>query len=348
MLHILLTFDYELFFNDMFCSEKEILIDSTDTIVKGLEEVDAKGTFFVDAACIYRYLELGMKNLPQMIDEQLNRMLDNNHDIQLHIHPSWFTAVYDGGQWRFNQRHYALDKHVNVSRLIIKSKKTLDDVVLKHPKYRCCAFRAGGFCLAPELTILETLYKIGIRIDSSVCGGMKMDSIAQSFDWTDISSIGQWGFDPLKGIRSLPSNNNFMLEIPIGTYSKIPQKWLLTHCHPKLLYPPFKGKPSPIEKEKREGKICAIYNRIQASFSTPILFAMDSLHSNALSRLTEYYINESLKKEDDLFICAIAHPKFSSQLSVNNMKDFITNIKRQYPDDVDFITMQEANNILFN
>jgi hypothetical protein len=60
MLHILLTFDYELYFNDCEYTEKEVLIQPTKEIMKCLDSINVKGTFFVDTPSIYKYKEYGL------------------------------------------------------------------------------------------------------------------------------------------------------------------------------------------------------------------------------------------------------------------------------------------------
>ena len=346
MLHVLLTFDYELFFNDAFCTEKEILIDSTNEIKAALDGEHAKGTFFVDAPCIYRYLEIGQLEFPNMVKRQLNELLDSGHDIQLHLHPSWYDAQFDGGRWTFDQNLYSLDKHKNPTKLIINAKDTLDSLVKDNSNYHCCAFRAGGFCLSPEQEILTALFDLGIRIDSSVCCGIKMESIAQTFDWSNLHHNGQWMFDPVKGIDVYGCIEKSMIEIPVGTYKNIPGKWLLTHGQPKLNYPPLKGKTSPVESKMTKSRASMIKGRVHAAFTTPVMFVMDNLHANALCSIAKSYLKVARKQNDDCFVCAIAHPKFSSSECVENMVQFIKWINHNCKGEIDFITFKEAYGIL--
>lgn len=346
MLHILLTFDYELFFNESYCSEKEILIDSTEVIRKALDKEEIKATFFVDTPCVYRYKEIGQDLFPTMVEQQVNELLDDKHDIQLHLHPSWFKAQYEGEKWKFEQNDYSLDKHDNPVELIKKAKYTLDSLAGSNSNYNCCAYRAGGFCLSPEEEILNTLYRLGIVFDSSVCCGVKMESVAQTYDWTGIRRRGQWCFNPLEGVRSIGSNSCVMIEIPVGTFAQIPQKWSLTHGHPKLNYPPFKGKASPVEEIRKRNKIERIKDRLVASFTTPVLFSMDSLHFNALYKIAQDYMTVSQKENREIYICAIAHPKFSSNESVENMLQFIKKVRNHQKNGIDFITFSDAYNRL--
>lgn len=345
MLHILLTFDYELFFNDSYATEKEVLIDSAEIIKEGLDKAGVKGTFFVDSPCLYKYSSIGLQEFPIMVNNQLNEFLDDGHDVQLHIHPSWFSSEYDGKNWKFDQSKYSLEDYENPQELIRISKNALDSVVGNNSNYSCLAFRAGGFCLKPEKKVLQTLYQLGIRYDSSVCPGTKMEAIGQSYNWEDITMRKQWNFDPVAGVRVFSKSANFMTEIPIGTFAGVPEKWVLTHGQPRLNYPPFKGKPSPVIPINNGNGVKRILNRIYASFTTPILFSLDSLHYNALTKITEEFYKYSKKNNEETYVCAIGHPKFSSKQSVHNMVTFIQYIEETYAGEIDFVTFKDIERL---
>jgi len=339
MLHILLTFDYELFFSNCAHSEKTILYDTTSRIQETLLENDVPGTFFVDTPSVIRYEEFNLQEYPEMVNKQVNDLLDSGMDIQLHIHPIWFRAEYNNDEgWSFNQKYYSLNSFRNVTELISRSKNKLDQLANINHNYKCCAFRAGGFCLTPEREVLLQLRKEGIWIDSSVCSGIKMEAVGQSYDWTRAKEVQQWMFDYTKGVLEKTEEKDMMYEIPVGTYSKVPQKWFYTHCHPKLNYPPLKGKPSPVIPLVRQSKIKKFFDRIHASLTTPILFSTDSLHANALYEIVKYL---EKNHKGDVYICSIGHPKFSSDECMNNMGLFLKKVKKGCPN-VDFITMRDA------
>ena len=105
MLNISLTFDYELFFNDSFASEKEVLIRPADEICKALNECGVKATFFIDVPSVFCYNRLNMKEYPQMVEEQIKRMIDMGHDVQLHFHPIWYKSTVVSGKWTFDNSY---------------------------------------------------------------------------------------------------------------------------------------------------------------------------------------------------------------------------------------------------
>ena len=58
-MNILLTFDYELFFNETDYSENEVLIGPTYMLDSIMSQYGINGTFFVDMSSIVRYEQLG-------------------------------------------------------------------------------------------------------------------------------------------------------------------------------------------------------------------------------------------------------------------------------------------------
>ena len=61
MLHLCLTFDYELFFAHTDFSEQDVLFKPTERILDLLDEYDIKATFYADTASCIRYAEFGLK-----------------------------------------------------------------------------------------------------------------------------------------------------------------------------------------------------------------------------------------------------------------------------------------------
>lgn len=336
----MLTFDYELYFNECDYTEEEVLINPTEELIDCLDRNCVKGTFFVDTPSVDAYLKKGLNDYPLRVKEQIKKMLDSSHDVQLHIHPIWYKANYEDSKWTFDNNFYSLDSFENCSDIIHSSKKLLDSMADNHKNYNCCAFRAGGFCFTPERVVIQSLLREGIKIDSSVCINSKIESIGQNYDYTNITKKINWYFDEKSGIgKSTDARENTLFEIPVGTYGCIPQKWLLTHAMPKLNYPPIKGKRSLAKCEQKSNKLQRIFSRIGEILNVPVLFTMDSLHEDALVKIVKYYMKKA--KSEDVYICAIAHPKFASSESIETLERFIKKVRRECQQ-VDFVTMQDV------
>lgn len=320
MVYLLLTYDYELFFNKSFASEEEVLIQPTYEIAKALSSEGVPATFFVDTPSLITYRRHGLEEFPNKVKEQIDFLLNENHDVQLHIHPIWFQAGYKNSEWVFNNDYYSLKSFSNVKDIIEDSKFCLDELAGDNPNYHCCAFRAGGFCYSPVKEITEALLGLGIKIDSSVCKGLKMNTLAQQFDYTETPKDVNWFFDSDNMFRETNSSNK-MFEIPIGTYRRIPNKWILTHCMPRLVFPQRKGLSTPTIDINRS----TFFDRIKSSIITPVLFTHDSLHAYALEKIVKYFEKQAIDK--DIYVALIAHPKLSSAICVANTISFVQLIK---------------------
>ena len=332
MLNLLLTYDYELFFNDSFASEKEVLIDTTYEIINALNQEEISATFFVDTPSVIAYQKYKQTYYPDMVREQIKVMLDNGFDVQLHIHPIWFKALYDGNRWSFDNDYYSLKSFDDISSIVRESKESLDNLAAKHPAYRCCAFRAGGFCFSPQKELIASLMDEGIVIDSSVCKNVKMDTTVQQFDYTDMPRKYNWFFN--EDIAIEMKQNRSLFEIPVGTCGAIPKKYFLTHAYPKLVYPPVKGKPTPVINNRK----LTVFGKIRNSLSTPVLFTLDSLHSGALEAFVNYFSKKAIDR--DIYVAVIGHPKFSSSSCVENTISFVRKVKNKTG--VRFITMRDV------
>ena len=110
---VILSFDYELFFGDRSGTVQKSIIEPTYKILDALDSVGAKGNFFIDWLML-KYLDLEKdercRRDHDAIVEQLKDMVRRGHRIELHIHPHWVDAKYNGdGTWDFSEfRHYML------------------------------------------------------------------------------------------------------------------------------------------------------------------------------------------------------------------------------------------------
>ena len=135
MLHLCLTFDYELFFAHTDFSEQDVLFKPTERILDLLDEYDIKATFYADTASCIRYAEFGLNDFPKSFNAQITSMRKRKHDIQLHIHPIWYNAKLEKGKWQFDNRYYrlhAFDKihsEVDMRQIFLETKNYLESVL---------------------------------------------------------------------------------------------------------------------------------------------------------------------------------------------------------------------------
>lgn len=214
---VYLTLDYELFMGSKVGTVDNCLIRPTENLVRVLDKYGVKATFFVDAAYLYRLYTLGLvfpqlKNDHEKIAKQLSWLNDKGYDIQLHIHPQWFFANYDGEEWHLKETDYKLSDfdESTVVKLFVDSKNHLEEIVGN----KACAFRAGGFSIQTFNNINGLFEKTGIIIDSSVLSARKSGCGPQSFDYTGVypGTIYQFETDVAK-----PVEGGSFVELPITT-----------------------------------------------------------------------------------------------------------------------------------
>ncbi|EKE26444.1 MAG: hypothetical protein ACD_4C00288G0002 [uncultured bacterium (gcode 4)] len=349
MLNLCLTFDYELFFNETSYSEEEVLIKTTCDILGILDKNNVKGTFFADVSSILRYKELKIDEFPDLAEKQLKQILCDGHDVQLHIHPHWYTSNIIDGKWNFGNENYRIHSFgfgnamkVNANSIVAESTEYLNSLLRQvDSQYSCIAYRAGGFCIQPETELFKILKKNGILIDSSVCKGIYKDSGIHYYSYFNLPKEINWWFAPEKGIgvsveRDIENN---MFEVPVGSISKVPLKWIISKGSPKITSTPLRGMRSP-QSLVQNSKINKIYSRLISFFRHSLIFTLDSLHYKSLEKFVKYYLKIYDCSKNDVYITIICHPKFSSNQIIENMDQFIKLINNNY-EQVKFVTLKE-------
>jgi len=201
----ILTFDYELFGSgkgDVF----KHLVDPTKSILVILNELNLKATFFVEQLEIDAIIELQEHFPPASkehiealaVEQQLHDIIQQGHDIQLHLHPQWYKAKYENKEWHLNfdwWRFSALPYNTSEDgtpgkyELIKTGKESLEKRVRKTlPTYQCHSFRAGGYNVGDGKSSVDALVNNGLKLDSSVCPGFFSNSKLSKYDYTAVNA----------------------------------------------------------------------------------------------------------------------------------------------------------------
>jgi hypothetical protein len=102
---------------------------------------------------------------------QLRKAVRGGHDVQLHIHASYFNATHDGQKWVQDWSEYnfaglsfeRLDEMVRIGKAELETQ--LQPV---NPDYRCFVFRAANWSVNPGRNVIKALLKNGIKVDTSI------------------------------------------------------------------------------------------------------------------------------------------------------------------------------------
>lgn len=169
-----------------------LMVEPTDRLMAVLEKYGQKLTIMADVAEILsfkRYFsETGVDKFHVTeIEAQLQDAIRRGHDVQLHIHSSWFRATWNGKKWdqfidEYNMAALPLERiDEMVGQCVCYLEKLITPI---KPDYKVWLFRAANWSMMPTENLYSVLVKHGITADTSVFkGGVQGGNV--SFDYTD-------------------------------------------------------------------------------------------------------------------------------------------------------------------
>jgi hypothetical protein len=220
---VILSYDYELFFGDKSGTVLKSLIAPTSQLLDAMDAVGFKGNFFVDWQML-KYLkeENTERTLADynLITDQLKDIIRRGHRIELHIHPHWVDAKYNGdGTWDFTEfRHYSLNSFTEtvVVSMFEEGANLLTDIAREvEPGYKLCAFRAGGWAVQPFSAVKKGLQKVGITIDSSIMPGVKLECENSNCDFL-AAPVKRCGYYRFEDDVNVEVSDGSFIEVPIS------------------------------------------------------------------------------------------------------------------------------------
>jgi len=175
MLKAIFTLDYEIHGNGDGCPYA-LMVEPTDRLLRQFERYGAKLTIMADVAEIMKFKEYAMRSGSDdfyytRIVDQLREAVRRGHDVQLHMHASYFNAHYQNGRWLqdWSEYNFATLKPNRMADMLQKGKKFLEDILRPvKSSYRCYVFRAGNWAMTPSQNAVKALVKNGFAIDTSV------------------------------------------------------------------------------------------------------------------------------------------------------------------------------------
>ena len=234
---IILSYDYELFFGEKSGTVQKTLIEPTNLLLDCMDSVGAKGNFFIDYLMFERLEQLDDERAKSdlcLIKDQVKDMVRRGHRIELHLHPHWIDAKYNGdGTWDYtNYTHYSLYSLTKeeIKRQFKEGIDYLTQLVKDiNPHYRIVAFRAGGWTIQPFEIVKECFKENGIVIDSSVMHGAYMENQYSKYDFQNAPNKEFYRFSDDVCVEDMKGE---FVEVPITVYKRsIPKKFV-----EKILY----------------------------------------------------------------------------------------------------------------
>ena len=194
MLRVIFTLDYEIHGNGEGCPY-ELMVEPTARLLRLFDAYGAKLTIMADIAEILKFKEYADQHGKddyhyRDIAAQLQTAVRGGHDVQLHIHSSYFNAIHDGRRWvqDWAEYNFAGLSPCRLDELIRLGKNLLESFLQPvNPAYRCNVFRAANWSISPSKNVVRALVENGIEIDTSVFKYGQRDGIV-SFDYSNAQS----------------------------------------------------------------------------------------------------------------------------------------------------------------
>lgn len=194
MMNVIFTLDYEIHGNGEGCPH-ELMVEPTGRLLRLFDEYGAKLTIMADVAEILKFKEFAIQTGRDDfhyhdIAAQLQNAVRGGHDVQLHIHASYFNARHDGQRWLQDWSEYDF-AGLSLERLyeIVRQGKTELESLLQpmNPDYRCFVFRAANWSVNPGRNVIQALLNNGIKVDTSIFKYGRRKGIV-NFDYTSAES----------------------------------------------------------------------------------------------------------------------------------------------------------------
>lgn len=199
-LELHLTCDHEVF-GDGSGSVQHCMIRPAERMMELCERYGARISFYFDVCEYWAFKKVqngqGFEegNRPaERLEEHLKDIVKRGHDVQLHFHPQWLHAEYlgndewelDYSMWRLPEveKHWKEGEEKPLEELFRRGKRTLEGLLQEvDPFYECHAFRAGAWSIQPEAPVLEAMENSGLKYESTVAPGVKLQEELTQFDF---------------------------------------------------------------------------------------------------------------------------------------------------------------------
>ena len=339
MLTALFTLDYEIHGNGEGCPY-ELMVEPTARMLDLFDRYGAKLTIMADVAEILKFRDLKEQTGSdsyhyEAIVRQLKDAIYRGHDVQLHLHCSYFNATHDGSKWVQDWSEYdfaSLDEQ-RMNDVICRGKSFLEEQLCAvDPKYQCNVFRAANWAVSPSQIVIRALLNNDFTIDTSVFKYGQRKGLV-NFDYTNaFSNVLPWRAASTDISRR--DENGRLVEVPI--YSE--QRWIGAFLTMQRIYRAWQGRQHPVTPGHRP----ANKQPSTAATSNPISRLLRLLvhrHAwkadfnqctgkqliGAINRVTRLHPHDELS----LPFVIIGHSKLFSRRNQRTLEPFLAHIAQQ-------------------
>jgi hypothetical protein len=352
VLDILFTLDYEIHGNGH-GSPRALMVDPTSRMLRQFDRYGAKLTVMADIAEILRFRrhaeESGTDDFDSgLIEAQLQDAVRGGHDVQLHVHPSYFNAEYEGGSWQLDYSEYDLAglPLERINEIVRTGKAYLEDLLRPvDASYACVASRSANWSAQPSPNLVRALLANGVPIDTSVFKHGRRNGLVQ-FDYRHAhSELVPWRVDVRDICRADPEGE--LLEVPIYSENRHIHHFLSlnriyrafqTRLHPVPSEPAVGGAGSRPEP-RDSGRVGRVLNRLRARHAWKLDFNQCS--GRQLIAGLERAARNHDRGDRALPVVLIGHSKLFTRLNERQLDPFLAHVARN-PDRFRFATFRES------
>jgi hypothetical protein len=317
-MNVFITLDYEIFFGKYQGTIDKTIIKPTNLLRNISNNTGINFTFFIDIGFIIK-LEEHKNRFPllqtefDLVTKQIKELIQEGHDCQLHIHPHWEKAIYNGTSWEFDYNFYKLSdfSEHEIGLIFNHYKIKLESLTGR----KIHSFRAGGWCIQPFELLESSFKKNEMKIDSSVFLGGKNVERFYSYNFQNSPLKDSWKFQQNECIEE--SDGEFV-ELPISSFVYSPlffwKLFILGNIFPSKHKPIGDGKPMPsnVNRKKLLSKSHLMCASVDGFFS---------------SKMENIVVKNSKKKfQKTVFI---GHPKALTYYSLKKLEKFIVNYRNK-------------------
>lgn len=196
-------------------------------LVKIFNEHGIRGSFNAEVMqqLTHRSQQQRFPELKATADEWEQVVTDSfrqGHDIQLHIHPQWMGASYEGrGHWKLGGDWSILNYPPQQMRAMLLAGKEYLETLLRRidPKYACVSFRAGSWCAAPSDSLMPILSELGFVFDMSIVAGIRNDTPQVKLDYTQCEEPFLPYYPDMRDARRVSRSVEPIVCIPTNSFS---------------------------------------------------------------------------------------------------------------------------------
>lgn len=216
------TLDYEIHGNGD-GDPMELMVEPTYRLMTLLEKYHQRVTIMADVAeilCFKRYMaETGNDGYHVAeIETQLREAIRRGHDVQLHVHSSYFKARYKDGAFDqcIDEYNMAALPFERIDEMVGECVTYLQNLLRPvKPDYKVWLFRAANWSMMPTENLYKALVKHGITHDTSVYkGGVQGGNV--SYDYREACD-NLFAYPASMTNINERDENGKLIEIPIYT-----------------------------------------------------------------------------------------------------------------------------------